>query len=43
MNETAAMALEYGILRRSELTETARIVLFIDMGYSKTSILLGAF
>jgi len=43
MNETSATALEYGILRRKELDlEKDRLVLFIDMGYSKTSICLGA-
>ncbi len=42
MNETTAIALEYGILRRTELTSTARVVMFIDFGYSKTSICLGS-
>lgn len=38
MNETSATVLEYGILRRSELTEEPRYVMFIDFGHSKTSI-----
>ena len=42
MNETTAIALEYGILRRTELTTTPRHVLFIDFGYSKTSICLAS-
>ena len=42
MNETTAIALEYGILRRTDLTEKPRYVMFIDIGYSKTSICLGA-
>ena len=43
MNETTATALEYGILRRSELDEDKpRHVMFIDFGYSKTSICLAA-
>lgn len=44
MNETTAVALEYGILRRTELLKNnkERHVMFIDMGYSKTSICLAA-
>lgn len=42
MNETTAIALEYGILRRQELTKKPRYVMFIDFGYSKTSICLGS-
>jgi len=39
MNETSATVLEYGILRRQQLTlDDPRYVMFIDFGYSKTSI-----
>jgi len=42
MNETSATALAYGIFRRTLLSEEPRHVLFIDIGYSKTSLCLGA-
>ena len=42
MNETSAIALEYGIFRRGKLEDEARHVMFIDMGYSKTSICIAS-
>jgi len=42
MNETSATALAYGIFRRAILTEKPRLVLFIDIGYSTTSLCLGS-
>ena len=38
MNETSAVALEYGIFRRGTLGDETRHVMFVDMGYSKTSV-----
>jgi heat shock protein 4 len=40
MNETSATALEYGIFRRHTLSEKPRLVFFVDIGYSKTSMCL---
>lgn len=38
MNETTAVALNYGLFRASELTTDPRTVLFVDLGNSKTSL-----
>ena len=43
MNEGTAAALSYGLFRNSEFTDTARIVVFADMGHSKFSITIAQF
>ena len=42
-NENSAIALGYGIFRKAELTDTARNVVFVDMGHSKTSAFAASF
>lgn len=43
MNESSAIALNYGLFRASELTSDPRTVLFVDLGNSKTSISICSF
>lgn len=44
VNESTAIAMSYGIFRKSELEETnSRNVVFVDLGHSKTSAFLAAF
>ena len=44
LNESTAIALDYGIFRKNELNaDTARNVLFIDFGHSKLSLFLCSF
>jgi heat shock protein 4 len=44
VNESSAIALEYGLKRRSQFDEkTPKIVGFVDMGQSKTTISFGSF
>jgi len=42
-NETSAVALSYGIFRKSELSTTPRNVVFVDLGHSKLSVFCAAF
>lgn len=43
INESTAVALDYGMFRKSELTNDPRNVLFIDFGHSKLSIFCSSF
>jgi len=43
MNEMTATALNYGIFRKNEFTDTPRIVVFIDVGHCKTSVSVVSF
>jgi heat shock 70kDa protein 4 len=43
MNEGTAAALNYGLFRNNEFTETPRIVAFVDMGHSKFSVTIAQF
>ena len=43
MNEGTAAALNYGLFRNHEFTETPRIVAFADMGHSKFSVTIAQF
>ena len=44
LNESSAIAIEYGLKRRNQFDEkTPRIVAFVDMGQSKTTISFAAF
>jgi molecular chaperone DnaK (HSP70) len=38
MNESTATVLNYGIFRKKDLSEDPRLVAFVDVGHSKTSI-----
>merc|ERR1711976_213836 len=38
MNESSATVLNYGIFRKKDLTDEPRLVAFVDVGHSKTSI-----
>jgi len=38
MNESSATVLNYGIFRKKDLSDEARLVAFVDVGVSKTSI-----
>jgi len=42
-NETSAVALSYGIFRRSELSTTPKNVVFVDLGHSKLSVFCASF
>jgi heat shock protein 4 len=42
-NETSAVALSYGIFRKAELSQTAKNVVFVDLGHSKLSVFCAAF
>jgi len=44
MNESAAIALQYGFYRRSELdAEKYKFVAFVDIGHSKTTVFVAGF
>jgi heat shock protein 4 len=43
MNETTAIALSYGIFRRTEFDANPRYVCFVDVGHSSTSIFVASF
>jgi len=44
VNESSANALNYGLFRKAQLDDkTPRIVAFIDVGHSKTSVFYGSF
>lgn len=44
INESTAIAYNYGFFRKNDLpTEGERIVAFVDMGHSKTTVTIAAF
>lgn len=43
MNESTAIALSYGIFRKSELTSTPRNVCFVDLGHCDSSVFVASF
>jgi len=44
MNESTAIALQYGFFRKSDLDPIKeRIVAFVDLGHSKTTITIASF
>ena len=42
-NETSAVALSYGIFRKTELSATPKNVVFVDLGHSKLSVFCASF
>jgi len=42
-NESSAVALSYGIFRKSELTSTPKNIIFVDFGHSKLSAYCASF
>lgn len=43
VNESSANAINYGLFRRGQMDDKAKIVGFIDFGHTKTSIFFGSF
>lgn len=43
VNESSANALNYGLFRKKQFDDKPRIVAFVDVGHSKTSIFYGSF
>ena len=42
-NESSAVALSYGMFRKSELTSTPKNIIFVDFGHSKLSAYCASF